>query len=77
LPRSVVAAVTRRDDRLRQKLSGVWINLRAGMAKVAPESGTHICLRAKSTADVDAFHAAALGAAARQTVRRVSGPTIG
>jgi len=20
-----------------------WINLRAGMAKVAPESGTHIC----------------------------------
>jgi catechol 2,3-dioxygenase-like lactoylglutathione lyase family enzyme len=39
-----------------------WINLRAGMAKVAPESGTHICLRAKATADVDAFHAAALGA---------------
>src|SRR5438034_11486812 len=39
-----------------------WINLRAGMAKVAPESGTHICLRAKSTAEVDAFHAAALGA---------------
>ena len=24
-----------------------WINLRAGMAQVAPESGTHICLRAK------------------------------
>ena len=39
-----------------------WINLRAGMAKVAPESGTHICLRAKSTAEVDAFHAAALNA---------------
>jgi catechol 2,3-dioxygenase-like lactoylglutathione lyase family enzyme len=39
-----------------------WINLRAGMAKIAPESGTHICLRAKSTAEVDAFHAAALGA---------------
>jgi catechol 2,3-dioxygenase-like lactoylglutathione lyase family enzyme len=39
-----------------------WINLRAGMAKVAPESGTHICLRAKSIAEVDAFHAAALGA---------------
>ena len=39
-----------------------WINLRAGMAKVAPESGTHICLRAKTTAEVDAFHAAALNA---------------
>ena len=37
-----------------------WINLRAGMAQVSSESGTHICLRAKSTADVDAFHAAAL-----------------
>jgi catechol 2,3-dioxygenase-like lactoylglutathione lyase family enzyme len=32
------------------------------MAKVAPESGAHICLRAKTTAEVDAFHAAALGA---------------
>ena len=39
-----------------------WINLRAGMAQVPPESGTHICLRAKSTGEVDAFHAAALGA---------------
>jgi catechol 2,3-dioxygenase-like lactoylglutathione lyase family enzyme len=39
-----------------------WINLRAGMAHVPPESGTHICLRAKSTGEVDAFHAAALGA---------------
>ena len=26
-----------------------WINLRAGMARVPPESGTHICLRAKAT----------------------------
>ena len=25
-----------------------WINLRAGMKPVEPESGTHICLRAKS-----------------------------
>src|ERR1700758_3952574 len=41
-----------------------WINLRAGMAQVSPESGTHICLRAKSTGDVDAFHAAALNAGA-------------
>jgi catechol 2,3-dioxygenase-like lactoylglutathione lyase family enzyme len=42
-----------------------WINLRAGMASVAPESGVHICLRAKSTDDVDAFHAAALNAGGR------------
>ena len=39
-----------------------WINLRAGMKPVGPESGTHICLRAKAIADVDAFHAAALKA---------------
>jgi catechol 2,3-dioxygenase-like lactoylglutathione lyase family enzyme len=39
-----------------------WINLRAGMPKVAPGSGTHICLRARSAADVDAFHTAALEA---------------
>src|SRR3979411_16809 len=42
-----------------------WINLRAGMPPVAPESGVHICLRARSTADVDAFHAAALCASGR------------
>ena len=42
-----------------------WINLRAGMKQVEPESGTHICLRAKSSADVDAFHAAALSAGGR------------
>ena len=39
-----------------------WINLREGMAPVAPESGVHICLRAKTTAEIDAFHAAALAA---------------
>jgi catechol 2,3-dioxygenase-like lactoylglutathione lyase family enzyme len=39
-----------------------WINLRADMAPVEPGSGVHICLRAKSTAEVDAFHAAALAA---------------
>jgi catechol 2,3-dioxygenase-like lactoylglutathione lyase family enzyme len=42
-----------------------WVNLRAGMQPVAPESGVHICLRAKSTAEVDAFHAAALKAGGR------------
>ena len=42
-----------------------WINLRANMKPVDPESGTHICLRARSVADVDAFHAAALSAGGR------------
>jgi catechol 2,3-dioxygenase-like lactoylglutathione lyase family enzyme len=42
-----------------------WINLRADMAQVAPGSGVHICLRAKSAEDVDAFHAAALNAGGR------------
>ncbi|MFB6452874.1 VOC family protein [Bradyrhizobium tunisiense] len=37
-----------------------WINLREAMPYVAPESGVHICLRPKITAEVDAFHAAAL-----------------
>jgi catechol 2,3-dioxygenase-like lactoylglutathione lyase family enzyme len=39
-----------------------WINLRAGQAPVSPESGGHICLRARATAEVDAFYAAALSA---------------
>ena len=39
-----------------------WINLRASMASVPSDSGVHICLRAKSTGEVDAFHAAALNA---------------
>jgi catechol 2,3-dioxygenase-like lactoylglutathione lyase family enzyme len=39
-----------------------WLNLRGGMAKVPHESGTHICLRARTMGDVDAFHAAALNA---------------
>jgi catechol 2,3-dioxygenase-like lactoylglutathione lyase family enzyme len=38
----------------------VWINLRKGMGRVSHESGTHICLRARTTGEVDAFHAAAL-----------------
>lgn len=37
-----------------------WVNLRAGMAPVEPGSGVHICLRAKSPGEVDAFHAAAV-----------------
>ena len=39
-----------------------WINLRAGMAQVAAGGGVHICLRAKTPAEVDGFHAAALDA---------------
>jgi catechol 2,3-dioxygenase-like lactoylglutathione lyase family enzyme len=39
-----------------------WINLRAGMTKIEQGSGAHIALRAKTTGDVDAFHAAALNA---------------
>jgi catechol 2,3-dioxygenase-like lactoylglutathione lyase family enzyme len=42
-----------------------WINLRANMAPVEEGSGVHIALRAKSTDEVDAFHAAALGAGGR------------
>lgn len=42
-----------------------WINFRVGMAQVPAESGTHICLRAKATAHVDAFHAAALATGGR------------
>ena len=39
-----------------------WINLRKDMAPVAPDSGAHLCFRARSTELVDAFHAAALAA---------------
>jgi catechol 2,3-dioxygenase-like lactoylglutathione lyase family enzyme len=42
-----------------------WINLRAGMLHVSPESGVHICLRARTRSVVDAFHAAALAAGGR------------
>ena len=45
-----------------KKYPEFWINQRAAMAPVAPDSGVHICLRAVSTAAVDAFHAAALAA---------------
>jgi len=39
-----------------------WINLSADMNEVPRGSGTHICLRAKSADEIDAFHAAALNA---------------
>jgi catechol 2,3-dioxygenase-like lactoylglutathione lyase family enzyme len=40
----------------------VWINLRSGMAPLSPDSGVHLCLRARTTDEVDAFHAAAVAA---------------
>ena len=39
-----------------------WINWRPRMRPAAPESGSHICLRSKSAAEVDGFHEAALKA---------------
>ena len=40
----------------------VWINLRGAMPPLPPNCGVHLCLRAISTEDVDAFHAAAVEA---------------
>ena len=42
----------------------VWINLRPGMSPLPEDNGAHICLRARSAAEVDAFHAAATAAGA-------------
>jgi catechol 2,3-dioxygenase-like lactoylglutathione lyase family enzyme len=39
-----------------------WLNLRPATARVAAGSGAHVCLRARTTEAVDAFHAAALAA---------------
>ena len=39
-----------------------WINLRPNMTRVSPDSGTHICLRARTINEVETFYAAALGA---------------
>jgi catechol 2,3-dioxygenase-like lactoylglutathione lyase family enzyme len=42
----------------------VWINLRPGMAPLSPGSGVHLGLRARSTAEIDAFYQAAMAAGA-------------
>jgi catechol 2,3-dioxygenase-like lactoylglutathione lyase family enzyme len=42
----------------------IWINLRDGMARLPADSGTHIALRAKTTVEIDVFHAAAVAAGA-------------
>lgn len=38
----------------------LWINARPGLPPAPADSGAHVCLRARSAAEVDAFHAAAL-----------------
>ena len=43
-----------------KKYSEFWINARPEMGAMPPRSGAHVCLRARSTAEVMAFHAAAL-----------------
>ena len=45
-----------------KKYSEFWLNARPEMSPIPPRSGAHFCLRARSTAEVDAFHAAALSA---------------
>src|SRR3954447_11581233 len=40
----------------------LWLNLRAGMARLAPDSGVHLGLRARTPAEIDAFHEAAVAA---------------
>ena len=40
----------------------IWLNLRAGMAKLPADSGAHLCLRARTTSEIDDFHAAAVAA---------------
>jgi catechol 2,3-dioxygenase-like lactoylglutathione lyase family enzyme len=40
----------------------VWLNLRAGMAPLPLDSGVHLCLRARTMDEVDAFYAAATAA---------------
>ena len=43
-----------------KKYSEFWLNARPEMTPVPPRSGAHVCLRARSTGEVEAFHAAAL-----------------
>jgi catechol 2,3-dioxygenase-like lactoylglutathione lyase family enzyme len=45
-----------------KRYSELWLNHRPEMFAIAPDAGTHVCLRAPSVAAVEAFHAAALAA---------------
>ena len=50
-----------------------WLNLRATMAPVEADGGTHVALRVRTIELVDAFHAARSRPAARPTARRACG----
>ncbi len=43
-----------------KKYPEFWLNERRNMAPVDPDSGAHVCLRASSVEEVQAFHAAAI-----------------
>jgi catechol 2,3-dioxygenase-like lactoylglutathione lyase family enzyme len=43
-----------------KRYAELWINARPDMTPAAADSGAHVCLRARSAGEVDAFHAAAL-----------------
>jgi catechol 2,3-dioxygenase-like lactoylglutathione lyase family enzyme len=45
-----------------KKYPDFWINRRGNLATPRPDDGLHICLRARSEDEVQAFHAAALAA---------------
>jgi catechol 2,3-dioxygenase-like lactoylglutathione lyase family enzyme len=42
-----------------------WLNERTHLTPLATDNGAHICLRARDTNAVDAFHAAAVAAGAQ------------
>jgi catechol 2,3-dioxygenase-like lactoylglutathione lyase family enzyme len=42
----------------------IWINLRTNMPRLSTDNGVHLCLRARSTDEIDAFHDAAVAAGA-------------
>ena len=43
-----------------KKYPELWLNARPGMPPVDIGTGTHVCLRARSTETIDAFHRLAL-----------------
>jgi len=47
-----------------KKYPEFWLNHRPDMARVAADTGVHVCVRADDAAAVDAFHTAALRAGA-------------
>jgi catechol 2,3-dioxygenase-like lactoylglutathione lyase family enzyme len=56
-----------------KKYPEFWINLRAAMASLAPDSGAHVGLRVRSVELVDASTTRRLRRAARPTARRGCG----